>query len=107
MSLDVCLERVQPTVVYSSNITHNLGDMAQAVGIYMCLWRPDEMGIGHASQLIPLLQDGLQKLKGDPEKYKKYNATNGWGVYEQFVLWVEEYLKACEDYPDAAVRVSR
>lgn len=30
---------------YHANITHNLGKMAEAAGIYHALWRPDEIGI--------------------------------------------------------------
>jgi hypothetical protein len=44
MSLDVYLTE-EPTgaVLYDSNITHNLGRMADEAGIYMACWRPGEM----------------------------------------------------------------
>lgn len=48
MSLDVCLKGKNGETLYSRNITHNLGRMAQAAGIYECLWRPEEHGITHA-----------------------------------------------------------
>lgn len=92
---------------YSSNITHNLGSMAEAAGIYDCLWRPDEHGITHARQLIEPLREGLRLLRSDPERFKKHNAKNGWGTYEHFVPWVAEYLAACEEWPDAKVAVWR
>ncbi len=107
MSLDVYLEKVQPTSVYSSNITHNLGSMAAAAGIYKHLWRPEELGIKTAQELIKPLEKGLKKLKANPEKFEKYNAENGWGLYKHFVPFVEEYLAACKEYPDAEVSVSR
>ena len=34
-------------------------------------------------------------------------ATNGWGMYEHFVPFVEKYLEACKEYPDAVIEVSR
>ena len=37
---------------YSSNITHNLGAMAREAGIYEACWRPEEIGITKAAQLI-------------------------------------------------------
>lgn len=37
MSLDVSLMEVKPTEVFWSNITHNLGKMAKAAGIYEAL----------------------------------------------------------------------
>lgn len=107
MSLDVCLEKRQMTEVYCSNITHNLGKMAEEAGIYEACWRPEEIGITRAKQLIPILQKGLDDLKSRPEHYKQYDAPNGWGTYEHFVPWVEEYLNACMENPTARVRVGR
>lgn len=95
-----------PTV-YSRNITHNLGKMADAAGIYKYLWRPDENGITKASQLIQPLRDGLAALNTDPDKFKAFNPSNGWGNYEGLCDFVTDYLQACEEYPDAAVSVSR
>lgn len=92
---------------YSANITHNLGGMAEAAGIYTALWRPDEIGISKASQLIKPLKAGLALLRADPQRFEVHNAPNGWGMYKHFVPFVAEYLAACEEYPDAEVSVSR
>ncbi len=107
MSLDVTLTRIQPTVVFESNITHNLNVMAEEAGIYKHLWRPEELGITKAAQLIEPLRSGLAALKADRPRFERYNAKNGWGKYENFVPWVEKYLKACEAYPDADVSADR
>ena len=107
MSLDVYLEELQPNEVFSANITHNLTEMAVQAGIYYPLWRPEEIGITVAKDLIPFLEAGLILLKDSPEYFSKFNAPNGWGMYEQFVPWVERYLEACREYPNAKVRVSR
>jgi len=48
MGLDISLM----TSVYSANITHNLNEMAGAAGIYKYLWRPEEVGIYYAENLI-------------------------------------------------------
>jgi hypothetical protein len=93
--------------VHSDNITHNLNGMANAAGIYQALWRPEEIGITHAHQLIPILEKGLEKLLADPEEYKSFNPANGWGDYEGLVTFVENYLESCRQYPDAEVEVSR
>jgi hypothetical protein len=112
--------------VYSSNITHNLNKMAEAAGIYEALWRPYRKCKGfkeggtyekeyafeknqtiYAKSLIKDLEAGLKKLKEDPEKYKKYNSPNGWGLYENFVPFVESYLEACKKYPKAIVTTWR
>ena len=106
MSLDFSLHAVRSTEVYSGNITHNLGAMANKAGIYKCLWRPEENGFKKAEQIIPILKTGIEKLKKSPAKYKKYDSPNGWGLYEHFVPFVEEILKACEENPDAEIRSS-
>jgi hypothetical protein len=93
--------------VYSRNITHNLGEMADKAGIYYACWRPEEKGWKLAKDITPALERGLKDLKKRPEYYKKFNSENGWGLYEHFVPFVEEYLEACKEYPDAEIGVSR
>lgn len=107
MSLWVYLSAVRETDVYERNITHNLARMASEAGIYTELWEPDRANITTAAQLIEPLRAGLALLKADPARFEKYNAPNGWGMYEHFVPFVEDYLRACEENPDAKVRVSR
>lgn len=93
--------------VYAANITHNLTRMANEAGIYGACWRPEEIGVTKAAELIPLLREGLAKLEADPRHFEAFNAPNGWGLYEHFVPWVQNYLAACEEYPDADVSASR
>jgi len=99
--------RKETEYFYESNITHNLGAMAEEAGIYNHLWRPEEVGITKAAQLIEPLHAGLALMKSDPTRFQKHNAQNGWGLYEHFVPWVEKYLAACEENPTANVSVSR
>jgi hypothetical protein len=93
--------------VYDANITHNLGAMASKAGIYEALWRPEEIDIFTARELIPILEEGLLDLKERPDLFKQFNAENGWGLYKHFVPFVEDYLQACRDHPDAIISVSR
>ena len=81
--------------------------MADAAGLYLSLWRPDEHGIQTAQQLIVPLREGLARLQAYPETYKRLNPANGWGTYEGLVSFVRDYLAACEHYAAATVRVSR
>lgn len=106
MSLDVTLIRGEEEV-YWANITHNLGGMAEMAGIYEVLWRPEEIGATKASDIIEFLEKGLDNLKERPEYFEQFNASNGWGKYDQFVPFVEQYLNACKSYPDAIIDISR
>ena len=113
--------------IYDCNITHNLGQMADKAGIYEALWRPHRLKNGYnipeddndaeykfesenetrAKEIIPYLKKVLKKLKNRPEYYEKFNSSNGWGMYKNFVPFVENYLNACMEYPDAIVEVDR
>jgi len=107
MSLDVSLYETSPHCVYDANITHNLGQMASKAGIYEALWRPEEIGAKYAKDIIDILFEGLKDMKARREYYEQFNAENGWGLYENFVPWIEKYLNACMEHPDAEIRVSR
>jgi hypothetical protein len=100
-------EIIEQANVYDANITHNLAAMAQAAGIYKCLWRAEENGIKVASDLIAPLRFGLDYLCANATECKKHNAPNGWGTYNEFLPWVAHLLTACERYPEATLHFSR
>ena len=56
---------------------------------------------------MELLEKGLSDLKERPDYFEQFNASNGWGLYKHFVPFVEKYLEACKEYPDAKIEVSR
>lgn len=114
-------------VLFHQNITHNLNEMADKAGIYEALWRPHRLKEGYnipendheaewkfesetttlAKDITPIIEKGLADMKARPEYYEQFNASNGWGLYKHFVPWIEKYLEACIEYPDAIVEVSR
>lgn len=97
----------QETEVFDQNITHNLGNMAEAAGLYMPIWCPEEVGINRAEDLLPLLQSGIDKMEKDPEAFKEHDAPNGWGTYEDFLPWLIKLRDACEEYPLAKISISK
>lgn len=99
--------RTETEQFYDSNITHNLNQMAKEAGIYEACWRPEEIGITKAKELIEPLRAGLALMVADPQRFEKHNAKNGWGLYKHFVSWVRKYLAACEQHPEANVKASR
>lgn len=113
MSLDVDLMVTQPCSVYSANITHNLGKMADVVllsngkTLYQVLWRPDEHGLYFARDISELLDEALGILMSDPAKFMAYNPENGWGSYDGLCDFVYKYRNACWDTPNAEVRTCR
>lgn len=93
--------------VFTANITHNLVKMANEAGIYKHLWRPDEIGITKARELIEPLTDGLALMQSESDRFEALNPENGWGSYDRFLPWIARYLEACRTYPDADVSVWR
>ena len=107
MSLDVYLQAVRSTTIFSANVTHNMSKMASAAGIYEILWRTDETNTKLAADIIEPLRKGIELLKSDPERFKEFNPSNGWGNYECFLEFLENYLNACVENPDATISWSR
>jgi len=115
MSLNVWLyievdtggDKLKTVELFDANITHNLGKMAKEAEIYYHLWRPDEIGMKSAGEIVEPLEKGLALMKSDPKRFEKFNASNGWGLYENFIPWIEKYLAACKEHPKAIIGVSR
>lgn len=94
-------------VLFEANITHNLNTMAAQVNIYEYLWRPGEIGVTCAGELIKPLAEGISFLESDPKRFKAFDAENGWGTYDDFVPWIKRYLEACKEHPTAFVESDR
>jgi hypothetical protein len=113
MSLDIylhskpcpCCKRQDQ--LYHGNISHDLIEMAEEAGIYEIVWRPEENGIETAVSLVLPLQIAISDMRENPAKYKALNASNGWGLYENFLPFLQVYLDACKKHPDAVISVSR
>lgn len=93
--------------IYQRNITHNLGKIAERAGIYQALWRPEELGITNADQLVPILTRGLEYLYTNTEELRALEPSNGWGTVEDLISFVSYYLSAAESNPNATIEVSR
>ena len=114
--------------VYSGGTTHNLTEMEDKAGIYEAIWRPyrlrndypgfddndykseyewESKQIITGQEIVDTLEKGLIKLKSDRKYFEQFNSSNGWGMYEHFVPFIESYLNACKEYPGAIVQVDR
>lgn len=107
MSLDFCLIAPDGDEYYSRNITHNLGRMAEAAGVYKVLWRPEENGFKTGKDCIEVLSKGLIELLTHKDRYEAMDSPNGWGLYKDFIPFVQDVLVACAEFPDARVHACR
>ena len=100
MSLDIGLTAVVETEVVSMNITHNLSNMWDAAGIWEVLYESEGKT---AKEVLPVLKSGLQKMLEDPDKFRQFDSSNGWGVYEDAVPWLRDLIHEFEKYPDGVI----
>ena len=82
-----------------ANITCNLRDMI----VYSTdlEWK-NEVNNGLCKDVIPYIIDGLSELNRYPQRYKKYEAENGWGTIEGCKRFFLDIINAwnafCKDY---------
>lgn len=108
MSLDITLKcPATGEVLFEANITHNLVPMAKFAKFYEVVWRPDQNEIDAAYEIIDELDNGIKFMLSFPDACKMFDASNGWGTYDQFMPWLTELLEACKKFPLAEVCVSR
>jgi hypothetical protein len=85
--------------------------MASLAGIYDALWHPEklakERSYPRGYDVLPALEEGLAWLLLNPTKAKEKNPVNGWGDYDGLVGFVQSYIKALDENPDAVIKVSR
>lgn len=94
-------------VIYTDNITHNLNKMAMELGVYKHLWRPDEISITTAKQLIEPLENARKLFENDWDKYKEFEPANGWGTRKGLLRFINGYLLACQKSHGARIEISR
>jgi hypothetical protein len=86
---------------FSWNITHNLGGMFREAGIVWRNWEGQK-----ASRLLPIAEFGLELLLADPERFRKFEATNGWGSYPDAVRALSQLVDELRRAKDATIGVS-
>lgn len=103
-----CGSKINPTKeVFWANITHNLAPMANKAGLYEFMWDVLESGLDLPKYVGPYLKEGLRKLRANPDYFRQLEGVGVGDSYEDLVAFVEKYIAACEEYPDAAISVSR
>ena len=82
----------------SANTTWNLREMMVAsTGLE---WKNEENN-GLCKDVIPKIAEGYQELLSHPDKYKKYEAENGWGTVEGCRRFFSTLLLEWEEFCEA------
>lgn len=111
MSLDVELTNNGVSVL-DLNITHNLNTMIQQYSYehYLAIWHPDEANFLMkcdpllAIDVVPYYEEALIELLHNRKEYERYNASNGWGNYDDMILFLSTFVSYAYKYPQAIVR---
>jgi hypothetical protein len=104
MSLDFYIKRKIMSEVYWGNMTHNVSTMWVEAGIYDSLYNSHGLKAG---SIIFNLEEGLQKMTENPEKYKKLEPDNGWGTYDGAIKYLEEIILACKNNKKGIIHISK
>lgn len=86
--------------LFDTNATHNLIPMWSKAGVYEALYRSAGRNAG---DIIETLQAGLNDMIQNPYDYRALNPENGWGTYEEAVIWLTDVLNACIRFPLATI----
>ena len=83
------------------NHTSNTAAMIKDVcGSYPSSWNGKK-----SSELIPVLEKGASELALNGDKYRQFEAENGWGTVETTLEFLNNILKNCKNYPTSIVLV--
>lgn len=98
---------VELDMVGEANTTYNVRDLiVQSSG-----WQIKSYGNnGNVLEWAEFIKHGIEELENNPEKYRKYEAKNGWGTvestldfYKQCLSMVERLMEYYEELADCAV----
>lgn len=99
ISFKVKVEGLEDTYVRvgecDANITWNVREMiVKSTGLE---WK-NEQNNGLCKDVIPYIADGYVELTKYPEKYKQYEAPNGWGTVQGCKRFFRQILGNWDDF---------
>lgn len=78
-----------------ANITWNVRKMIEeSTGLPWI----NEANNGYCVDIIPAIQKGLSELIAHPEKYKQYEAPNGWGTISGTTRFFQQIIQDWNEY---------
>lgn len=81
---------------FEGNVTYNVGNMLRRAGIH-----PAILSGMTAKQAQPVIENAYMLMWQNPDYFRQFDASNGWGTYEttfDFVTKLNTYL--INDAPD-------
>lgn len=98
ISFKVKVENVDSYVTVGdcdANITWNVRKIIElSTGLP---WK-NEANNGLCVDIIPKIRNGMEELEKHPDKYKPYEAPNGWGTVRGTIIFFQRILEAWSDF---------
>lgn len=102
-------EEIETNEFWHGNITHNLTKMAQECygdihSLYDLLWNEESLHdepYDNKAYIMDLLFC-LENLRNNPDYFKQFNPSNGWGTYKQLVEFVRSFIHALVEMPEGS-----
>lgn len=92
----------EPHEVASHNHTSNTARMWRAAGCDIAEFHGKSAVEFHAALTAAIIE-----IAADPDAYRQYDATNGWGDLESTLGFLRDLQGACARHPKTTVAVSR
>jgi hypothetical protein len=86
---------------WSFSPTYNLTAMFREAGFYLRDFDGEP-----APEVLAVMAPAVALMEGDPTRFRKHDAPNGWGTYDGIMPSLREFVEALEKYPTAIVRVT-
>jgi hypothetical protein len=83
------------------NYTSNMSGAWDAAGARLRDWDGKTV-----AECRPLLEKAIAAIEADPEAYRKYEPSNGWGTVERMLIFLCGIARDFEEHPDGYVGVS-
>lgn len=89
------IDKYVPVCSCDANITWNVREIiTRSTGLP---WK-NAANNGLAKDVIPYIEKGLEELREHPEKYRPYDAKNGWGTVRGTIHFFETILDDWNDF---------
>lgn len=88
---------------FDTNITHNLNGMfSHAFGVdnYEAV-----LAFKKGGEVLHLIDMAIMNMVCSPSEYEKFEASNGWGTYEQALPWLIKLRQGLALNPDSEINL--
>lgn len=83
------------------NHTSNTASMIKEVcGSYPSQWNGKK-----CSDMLPVLTQGIELLRNNPQKYYHLEPGNGWGTVATTITFLMQIEENCKNFPTAIIEV--